>query len=538
MTAQHPEESMIRPPCIALVLSLAPALIVTSGSLTAQLSGAFTIDPNGSGSRNYKSFGAAVFDLWKKRMNGPVTITVAPGTYSENWGVVPISGMSTTNTLTFKSKVKHGVVLKPSTGTAITMDYSKSYSIRGVTLDGFRFPKTTRTAIHAKTASANIEIKNCLFEGTLGIVAAEPRQWNIHHCQFLGALQPVSISGYDDCEFHHNDVRINGGSGFTATKARVPLTGRLRIYNNLFTGKTDTNRAALRLIDGGFGAEVTHNTFRVTAADDEGMVRVVGVLAMPTRLFGNIFVGLSRSTILTVETTSPFELQLDGNLYQPAGPFLARPRLGSSNWTLSDWRRISGQDKNSVQADPKFKGGTPYDLRLRVPSPAAGKALGSPSYVRDDFDGKRRIQPSAIGAFEGPVSTFVLFGAGCPGSGLRVPKFGTSGAVRMGSTNFTLILSNALGGSGVTAFLVVGATKQTIPFGGTCNLLVSPHLVLPNVMRGSSGPGNGVVLYKLNIPRGPRLFGKQAHFQWAVTDPLAGPRGLAFSPAGTLTLLH
>jgi Right handed beta helix region len=525
---------MIRPPCIALVLALG----VTSGSLTAQLSGTFTIDPNGSGSRNYKSFGAAVFDLWKNRMGGPVTIIVAPGTYTENWGVVPISGMSPINTLTFKSKVKHGVALTPLTGTAITLDYSKSYSIRGLTLDGFRFPKTTWTAIHAKTSTANVEIKNCLFEGNLGIIATEPWQWNIHHCQFFGSRQPVSISGYDDCEFHHNDVRINRGSGFTATKAKIPLTGRLRIYNNLFTGKTDTNRAALRLIDGGFGAEVTHNTFRVSASNDESIVRVVGVLAMPTRLFGNIFVGLSTSTILTVETTNPFELQLDGNLYHPRGTFLARPRLGSSNWTLSAWRRVSGQDKNSVQADPKFKGGTPYDLRLQVPSPAAGKALGTPRYVRDDFDGKGRIQPSTIGAFEGPVSTFEMFGTGCPGTGLRVPRFNTSGELRMGSTTFGFLLWNALGGSRVTAFLVVGATKQTIPFGGACNLLVSPHLVLPNAMGGTSGPGNGFVLYRLKLPSGPKFFGKQAHFQWAVTDPLAGPRGLAFSPAGTLTLRH
>ena len=52
--------------------SIAPfmlALCLVAAPLTAQLSGNFTIDPNGSGSRNYKSFGAAVLNLWINGIN-------------------------------------------------------------------------------------------------------------------------------------------------------------------------------------------------------------------------------------------------------------------------------------------------------------------------------------------------------------------------------------------------------------------------------------------------------------------------------------
>ena len=49
----------------------------------AQLSGSYTIDPNGTGTNNYTSFSAATSALSTSGVNGAVTFYVKQGTYTE-----------------------------------------------------------------------------------------------------------------------------------------------------------------------------------------------------------------------------------------------------------------------------------------------------------------------------------------------------------------------------------------------------------------------------------------------------------------------
>lgn len=65
------------------------------------ISGNFTINPNGVGPNNYTSFSAAVVDLADCGISGPVTFTVAAGTYNEQITIPFINGTSSTNTVTF-----------------------------------------------------------------------------------------------------------------------------------------------------------------------------------------------------------------------------------------------------------------------------------------------------------------------------------------------------------------------------------------------------------------------------------------------------
>ena len=46
-----------------------------------QMSGAYTIDPNRVGNRNFKSFTAASFQLGTRGVSGAVTLTAANGQY-------------------------------------------------------------------------------------------------------------------------------------------------------------------------------------------------------------------------------------------------------------------------------------------------------------------------------------------------------------------------------------------------------------------------------------------------------------------------
>ena len=73
---------------------LASALCLSSSTVVGQLSGKYTIDPKGTGTRNFIKLIDASVALVKNGVNGPVTFTVADGTYTSTWYHGPISGTS------------------------------------------------------------------------------------------------------------------------------------------------------------------------------------------------------------------------------------------------------------------------------------------------------------------------------------------------------------------------------------------------------------------------------------------------------------
>lgn len=87
--------------CLFLLSALAPA----------QLSGTYTLDPQGSGTRNFTSFIQAWFELVSKGVSGPVVIEIAAGTYDSIPDLYPVPGASQTNTITLRSKTKGAAVL-------------------------------------------------------------------------------------------------------------------------------------------------------------------------------------------------------------------------------------------------------------------------------------------------------------------------------------------------------------------------------------------------------------------------------------------
>lgn len=74
-----------------------------SATVTKQpsISGSFTIDPNGTGPNNFTSFASAIAALNVAGVCGPVTFTVAPGTYTGQIIIPNIVGTSPVNTITF-----------------------------------------------------------------------------------------------------------------------------------------------------------------------------------------------------------------------------------------------------------------------------------------------------------------------------------------------------------------------------------------------------------------------------------------------------
>lgn len=96
------------------------------------LSGSYTINASGSGSRNFTSFNQAITALTCGGINGPVTFNVAPGTYNEQIVLGNILGSSSINTITFKGDSLATCILtyNPTINTsAFTVKFENSKNI-------------------------------------------------------------------------------------------------------------------------------------------------------------------------------------------------------------------------------------------------------------------------------------------------------------------------------------------------------------------------------------------------------------------------
>lgn len=116
--------------------------LLLAATAQAQMSGTYTIDPNGSGSRNFKDFSNATYQLFVQGVSGPLTFEVAPGTYTENWRIAPIQGVSATNTVTFRSKTPLGAKLVGAGRSQFCLeiwDYTPNFPVHWIVLDGFNF---------------------------------------------------------------------------------------------------------------------------------------------------------------------------------------------------------------------------------------------------------------------------------------------------------------------------------------------------------------------------------------------------------------
>ena len=156
------------------------------------MSGTYTIDPVGTGARNFKDFGSATYQLHLAGIRGAVTFDVAPGTYVETWSIAPIPGASTMQRVTFRSRTPRGARLKPASGQSHVVrifDYTAAHPVTGIVFDGFEFASDvtniSQRAISALGACEDWEVRNCTFIRThiyaYGRTTYGPVRWNVHH---------------------------------------------------------------------------------------------------------------------------------------------------------------------------------------------------------------------------------------------------------------------------------------------------------------------------------------------------------------------
>ncbi len=117
------------------------AFTVLTAPMFAQLSGSYTIDPNGTGTSNYTSFTSAISALSTSGVSGAVTFNVKQGTYTEQVTIPSVTGASATNTVTFQADPTNtaaAIVTYSPTGTSdnwtVRLNGASRITIKGLTI--------------------------------------------------------------------------------------------------------------------------------------------------------------------------------------------------------------------------------------------------------------------------------------------------------------------------------------------------------------------------------------------------------------------
>ena len=111
-----------------ILLSALVVLTLTCTS-SAQLSGSYTIDPSGSGPKNYTTFSLATAAILGGGVSGPVVFNVASTTFKEAVNVYPATGMSATNTVTFVATGTPAVIDANGAQMGLTLNGACSYYV-------------------------------------------------------------------------------------------------------------------------------------------------------------------------------------------------------------------------------------------------------------------------------------------------------------------------------------------------------------------------------------------------------------------------
>jgi len=543
-----------------LAVASSIALCATLATAQTKMSGSYTINPNGSGTRNFKTFTEAAKNLFFNEVSGPVTIRVMSGTYKESFFLLPVGGASTTNRITFEPLIPtpQSVKLQGTQGDIIGMFQGLSFFKNGYyTFKNFVFESCTGYAVSAQAYTESVEIIGCEFSDKAFQTSSYPyaqiyangastnKAWSLvgNSFKFKSGSSYSGIYGsqIETWEIHDNTFDLNGVNyGIYLINDNRALN---RIYNNLFYGNVNT--AAVYVAASNLNNDIAHNTFYINTTSSNGAaVGTFGTSSNYNRIYGNIMAvtGAQGSCIrVAISSSSLQHWASDGNLFfTPGGANVGMinttPYKTLANWQANGNTNQTDRDQNSIQADPKFINATatPPDLHVAFDSKAKDSAVKTPSFVVDDFDGRYRDAKPDIGAFE--LAGFAIFGTGCKGTGGKIPTLGSTGTVDIGKV-FQVTVAN--GKPTTPALMVLGfSTKQWLSFplpfdvGGGCSLLVSLDTILPAAL-----DANGAAMLPIAVPNDPNLRGQSLNFQWLVVDSVsASPLGLTVSNGGAANL--
>jgi hypothetical protein len=274
----------------------APTVTNPAGNrmIIAPMNGVYTINPSGSGSRNYTSFDAAIDDLLLYGAGGPITFDVAAATYNEQLYIPAIPGASATNTITFDGGTGNAATriitysVPTSNASVITLDGADYVRFRNLTVNsthadyGYGFLLTNST--NSDPSNYN-EISNCFINlpantnssSHIGIVASSTSSYSDYgdwasHCLIA---DNVINSGYYGVRWNGlnvaADLTTSVGNQFLNNTIQDYYYYGLYVYHSVgvrivgntvlqrYTGTTTSSGYGIYAYYAKLGPEITNN---------------------------------------------------------------------------------------------------------------------------------------------------------------------------------------------------------------------------------------------------------------------------------------
>lgn len=213
------------------------------------------------------------------------------------------------------------------------------------------------------------------------------------------------------------------GASTTASNLTVANNFISDVASYGYSGVTQGDNGYGIMVDTGGGYKIYFNsvlmstnqtaTTGIPAAINIGSsVATAGALDLRNNIFANIqTVGVCYAIYVAAANT--VFSNIDYNIYYPGTGTLGY--LGSARATLAAWQTATGQDANSISADPLFNSNT--DLHITNLSSPAGNAATPIAGITIDIDGTTRdaLTPD-IGAdeFIGPTAVSLRTFGGAP----------------------------------------------------------------------------------------------------------------------------
>ena len=170
------------------------------------MSGTYTINPSGSGSKNYKTFGAAVNALNSSGVSGAVVFNVSNGTYTQQIELKYVSGSSSSNTITFNGTDSSKVSLEYDCSqyeAVVKINAAENFVFKNMTIRSTN--NTYGYGLHLTSGAKNVSVENC-------VVRVAARSGVSSECI------PINVAGVTSATYGGNgedvsisDCRIIGG---------------------------------------------------------------------------------------------------------------------------------------------------------------------------------------------------------------------------------------------------------------------------------------------------------------------------------------
>ena len=518
---------------------LLSALLVLSlvGGSSAQLSGAYTIDPAGSGSRNYKTLIMASAMLLGHGVGGPVVFTVASTTFKEEMRVWSATGMSATNTVTFVAVGSPAIIDATGLPNGLTVNGAcryyvfenlevKGFSSYGLNMTGpsnsratfctfrkckFDAPATSSSSVRAAHLyySDDCTFEDCVFAGG-------GRQWYtqqinrcvIRRCEFDGkgmSSQMLSLWNSNDSDNLYENCFMHdiGPTGY-AIMANYSQHGMMFWHNTIIV---KTSQVAF--YDGSCCAWSRANSFRnniVINTGTGGCIRYGhsnGLLDYNDADYNcywapsGLVCELENGSTFTKGTLAAWKTFYNANratLVRPGGPTPAQAVM----------------DDNSIEMDPSLVSSvSPYDIHLKSSSPCLD--AGTTKYVAGTWISYNQTY-KVLDDFEGEARPATLVDIGADEAMSNILTLSGSGKI---NTAVNLSLDAGTGEAGLT-YQLGSAFADTPPIPidtRVLNLSMDPLLFIsvtslaPTIFANYGGflDANGKATAALNIPNIPAL---------------------------------